>query len=116
MDRRKRSGLLLRSSEFRDTRVHINPHSTARSERKQKIRGNHFLELAWICEKCSLDRHAFVKSDVADETVGDGCPFFGSLWRLSCLFDYLLLDLVPSKAFFDFDDARRLEIDDYSCR
>src|SRR5215831_14960356 len=111
MDRSERSGLLLRSSEGSEARMYVNPNSIVRSERKEKIRGNHFLELAWICEECGLDRHAFVKSHVADETVGDGGPFFRSLWRLSCLFDYLLLDLAPSKAFLDFNDTRRLEID-----
>src|SRR5215831_8046858 len=63
----------------------------------------------------SLSLRAFVKSYVADETVGDSGPLFRSLWRLSCLFDYLLLDLVPSKTFPDLDDTRRLEIDDDSC-
>src|SRR5215831_987892 len=116
MDRCERSGLLLRGSEACEARMYLNLDSAARSERKEKIRGNHFLELAWICEECGLDCHAFVKSYVADETVGDGSPLFRSLRRLSRLFDYLLLDLVPSKTFLDLDDARGLEIDDYSCR
>src|SRR5215831_14984663 len=115
MDRRKRSWLLLRSSEGSEARMYVNPNSIVRSERKEKIRGNHFLELAWICEECGLDGHAFVKSYVADETVGDGGPFFRSLRSLSCFFNYLLLYLVPSKAFPDLDDARRLQIDYHSC-
>src|SRR5215831_20933220 len=115
MDRGERSRLLLRGSKGSEARMYVNPNSIVCSERKEKIRGNHFLELAWICEECGLDRHAFVKSYVADETVGDSGPFFRSLRRLSCLFDYLLLNLVPSKAFLDLDDARRLEIDDDSC-
>src|SRR5215470_10762162 len=116
MDCCERSWLLLRGSEGSEARMYINPDSIVRSKRKDKMRGNHFLELAWICQEGGLDRHALVKSYVADETVGDGGPFFWSLWRLSCLFDYLLLNLVPSKAFLDLDDARGLEIDDYSCR
>src|SRR6516162_1135113 len=116
MDRCERSWLLLRGSEGSEARMYVNPSSIVRSERKDKICGNHFSELAWICQECGLDRHAFVKSYVTDETVGDGGPFFRSLWRLSCLLDYLLLDLVPSKAFLDLDDAGRLEIDHYSCR
>src|SRR5215471_3895702 len=115
MDRCKRSGLLLRSSEGSEARMYVNPNSIVRSERKEKICGNHFLELAWICEECGLDRHAFVESHVADETVGDGGPFFRSLRGFSCFFDYLLLDLVTSKAFLDLDDASGLEIDEYSC-
>src|SRR5215471_15578828 len=116
MDRGERSGLLLRGSEGSEARMYVNPNSIVRSQRKEKIRGNHFPELAWICKEGGLDRHAFVKSYVADETIRDGGPLFWSLRRLPCLFDYLLLDLVPSKAFPDLDDARRLEIDDYSCR
>src|SRR5215831_10010496 len=116
MDRCERTGLLLRGSEGSEARMYVNPNSIVCSERKEKIRGNHFHELAWICEECGLNRHAFVKSYVVDETVGDGGPFFRSLRRLSCLFDYLLLDLMPGKTFLDLDDARGLEIDDHSCR
>src|SRR5215467_11355870 len=114
MDRCERSWLLLRGSEGREARMYVNPNSIVRSERKEKIRGNHFFELAWICEECGLDRHAFVKRYVADETVGDGGPFFRNLRHFSCLFDYLLLHFMTSKPFPDLDDARRLEIYDHS--
>src|SRR5215831_19344209 len=115
MDRFERSGLLLRGSEGSDARMYLNPDSIVCSESKEKTRDNHFLELSWICEECGLDCHAFVKSYVVDETVGDGGPFFWSLWRLSRLFDYLLLHFMTSKPFPDLDDARRLEIYDHSC-
>src|SRR6266853_2054483 len=116
MDQCERLGLLLRSSEGGEARVYFNPDGAARSDRKQKTGGNHFLELSWICQERGLDRDALLQSHVADETVGDRGALLRSLRRLPGRLDYLLLHLVPRKAFPDLDDTRGLQIDDDSYR